>query len=77
MASCEELAPQQYVCTTLSLLSRHLVTLHAHARAGGYVIGAGVHIYMFVDEKNYLNHTLAIDSPFQIFTVGLLVEFID
>ena len=24
-----------------------------------------------------LNHTIAIDSPFQTFTVGLLVEFID
>ena len=28
---------------------------------------------MFVD----LNHTLAINSPFQTFAVGLLVEFID
>ena len=32
---------------------------------------------MFVDEKNNLNHTLEIDSPFQTFAVGLLVEFID
>ena len=57
-----------------------LVTPHAHARAGGYVIGAGVHIYvgryMFVDKKS-LNRTLAIDSPFQTFAVGLFVEFID
>ena len=33
----------------------NIVTPHAHARAGGYVIGAGVHIcvyiYMFVDQK--------------------------
>ena len=29
---------------------------------------------MFVEE---LNRTLAIDSPFQTFAVGLLVEFID
>ena len=41
----------------------------------------GVHIYicilyMFVDQKN-LNHTLATDSLFQTFAVGLLVEFID
>ena len=33
-------------------------------------------VYMFEDQKN-LNSTLAIDSPFQIFTVGLFVEFID
>ena len=47
---------------------------------GGKVIGVGVHIYiciyMFVDKKK-LNRTLAIDSPFQTFTVELLVEFID
>ena len=42
------------------------------------MIGVGVHIYvyMFVVRKN-LNRTLAIDSPFQTYTVGLLVEFID
>ena len=60
-----------------------VITLHVHARAGGYVIAAGVHIYvymfiyMFVDEKNNWNLTLAIESPFQAFAVGLLVEFID
>ena len=31
---------------------------------------------MFVDKK-LLNHTLAIESPFQTIAVGLLVEFID
>ena len=31
---------------------------------------------MFVDKKG-LNRTLAIGSPFQSFTVGLLIEFID
>ena len=54
--------------------------------SGGKVIGAGVqiyilyiciYIYMFVDRKKYLNRTLAIDSPFQTFAVGLLVKFID
>ena len=50
------------------------------------MIGAGVHIYvgryacryiyMFVDKKS-LNCTLAIDSPFQTFAVGLLIELID
>ena len=53
-------------------------TPHTHALAGGTVFGAGVHIYihihMFVEE---LNRTLAIDSPFQTFAVGLLDEFID
>ena len=28
-------------------------------------------------QKKYLNRTFAIDSPFQTFAVGLLVEFID
>ena len=43
------------------------------------MIKAGVHIYiyMFVDEKNNFNRALAIDSPFQAFAAGLLVEFID
>ena len=47
-------------------------------RKRGKVIGVGVHIYvyMFVDVK-YLNRTLEIDSPFQTFAVGLLVEFRD
>ena len=37
-----------------------LFTLHAHARAGGYVIGAGVHlyvcicdVYMYVTQKKF------------------------
>ena len=41
----------------------------------GKVIGVGVLIYVFVDQKN-LNCTLVIDPPFQTFAVGLLVEFI-
>ena len=60
------------------------ITPHAHARAGGYVIGAGVHIYIYVYiyilylwTKKNLNRTLAIDSPFQTFAVGLLVKFTD
>ena len=54
-----------------------------HSASGGKVIGVGVNIYiynyvhnMFVDQK-YWNHTLAIDSLFQIFVVELLIEFID
>ena len=56
-----------------------LFSLHAHERTGGYVIGAGVHyIYiLWLWSKKNLNRTLAIDSPFQTFAVGLLVEFID
>ena len=42
--------------------------------SGGKVIGAGVHI---VCGQKKLNHTLAIESPFQTFAVGLLVKFID
>ena len=54
------------------------ITPHAQ-REWGKVIGRGVHIYiyMFVNEKKNLNRTVEIDSPFQTFAVGLLVEFID
>ena len=40
------------------------------------VIGVGVHIYV-CGQKNSCNRTLAIESSFQIFTVGLLIKFID
>ena len=59
--------------------TNHLIfTPHAQ-RERGKVIGVGVHIYvyMFVDQKKNLNRTLVIDSPFQTYAVGLLVEFID
>ena len=42
------------------------------ARAGKEI---GVDVHMFVDQ-NKLNRTLAINSPFQTFAVGHLVEFI-
>ena len=45
-----------------------------HARAGGFVIGAGGHMCVLWTKKN-LNRTLAID--FQTFVVGFLIEFID
>ena len=35
-------------CLTQSSLSSKLFTPHAHARAGGYVIGAGVHICIYI-----------------------------
>ena len=35
-----------------------------------------IYSYMYVD-KNILDRTLAIDSRFQTFEVGLLVKFID
>ena len=55
-----------------------LITPHAHVRAGGYVIGAGVHVYVYyVCGQKKLNCTLGINSPFQTFAVGLLVKFID
>ena len=54
------------------------ITPHAQ-REWGKVIGRGVHIYiyMLVNGKKKLNRTVEIDSPFQTFAVGLLVEFID
>ena len=65
----------------MSFFSRSLVvvvTPHAQ-RERGKVIGLGVASpgnIMFVVKK-ILNRTLANDLPFQTFTVGLLVEFID
>ena len=53
-----------------------IFTLHVQ-RERGKVIWAGVHIYICLWTKKYLNRTLAINSPFQTFAVGLLVEFID
>ena len=50
-------------------------TPHAQ-REQGKVIGVDVHIYV-CGPKKFFNHTLAIDSPFQTYAVGLLVEFID
>ena len=51
-------------------------TPHAQ-RERGKVIGVGVCIYICLWTEKYLNPTLTIDSPFQAFTVGLLVEYID
>ena len=62
--------PQQY---------HPLDLIVTRARKVAKVIGVGfqkIYVYMFVDQKK-LNCTLAIDSPFQTFAVGLLVEFID
>ena len=39
------------------------------------MIWAGVHIYVYIcGQKKSLNRTLDIDSPFQTFAVGLLIE---
>ena len=48
----------------------HFSTLHIHARAGGNLIGAGVHLYVYDPKKN-LNDTLAVDSPFQTLAVDV------
>ena len=50
------------------------ITPHTQ-RKQGKVIGVGVHSYICLWMKKKLNR--AIDSPFQTFAVGLLVEFID
>ena len=62
----------------LHSVSHHdIFTPHAQ-RERGKVIDRGVHIYIYVcEQKKNLNRTLEIDSPFQTFAVGLLVEFID
>ena len=54
----------------------HLLFFTPHARQKqGKVINVGVHVYVCI--CLWMNRTLAIDSPFQTFAVGLLVEFID
>ena len=45
--------------------------------SGGKVIGVGIHIYVCLWTKTFFNRTLAIDSSFQTFEVGLVVEFIN
>ena len=64
------------LCQTITVLvTNAVITPHAqHER--GKVIGRGVHICLWT-KKKILNRTLEIDSPFQTFAVGLLVEFID
>ena len=58
-----------------TLQSNRVFTPHVHARAGSYVIGAGVH-YMYVyicmyicDIQECLNGTLAVNSPLQTLAV--------
>ena len=55
-----------------------IFTPHAQ-RERGKVIGVGDHIYVYYvcGPKKILNRTLVIDSPFQTYAVGLLVDFID
>ena len=62
-----------WLTTNVLILLYKLPMLPAHA-SEGKVIGVVIHIY--VDQKK-LNRTLVIDSPFQKFAVGFLVEFID
>ena len=63
---------------TRNVYTDSIVTPHAQSERGK-VIDRGVHIYIYIclGRKKYLNRTLEIDSPFQMLTVGLLVEFID
>ena len=53
------------------------VNIYVCQHEQGKVIGVGVNIYVCSWKEKILNHTLAIDSQFQIFAVGLLFEFID
>ena len=69
---CEESGHVKFLRRSLPLIIPHA------QRERGKVIGCGVHIYIYVcGRKKNLNRTLEIDSPFQRFAVGLLVEFID
>ena len=47
----------------LTLTEMSVITLHEHARAGGHVIGAGVHLYnIYVyDLQKSLNGTKVVD----------------
>ena len=64
--------------TTFELGCGHTVFLTPHMqRERGKVIGVGVHMFICLWTKKNLNRTLAIDSPFQTYVLGLLVEFID
>ena len=65
-----------------SLFCLFFIIFTPHAQCEwGKVISVGVHIYIYIlyvsGQKKNLNRTLEIDSPFQTFAVGLLVEFID
>ena len=66
------------VAIALTLAGAVFVVLPARASEQGKVIVVGDHVYIFVcRQKKNLNRTLVIDSPFQIFAVGLLIEFTD
>ena len=62
--------------TSCFYLPIKMITPHVQ-REWGKVIVVGVHINKRLWTKMFLNRTLVIDSPFQTFEVGLLVEFID
>ena len=51
-----------------------MITPHTQCERDKVII-CGVHICLWT--KKNLNRTLEIDSPFQTFAVGLLLEFID
>ena len=59
----------------MKLLPALLVLLIPNTTADHAIIA--IYICVFVDQKFFLNSTLAIGSPFQTFAVGLLVKFID
>ena len=59
--------------TILSLLVKYLVIFHADPCNKSYIYI--IYIIICLWTKKSLNRTLAIDSPFQTFTVGLLVKF--
>ena len=77
---------KQYVGILIISVSAHflsiqsiLITPHAQRERGKVSVVVSIYyIIIYVcGRKKYLNRTLEIDSPFQTFAVGLLVEFID
>ena len=61
------------------LISHAMRNRKMYSERRRYVIIIIIIIYIMynVDQKYFLNCTLAIDSPFQTFAVGLLIIFID
>ena len=73
-----EISLPVFVCFSVLRNFDDILRIHYYPARAGKVIGCGVYIYIYVCErKKYLNRILEIDSPFQTFAVGLLVEFID
>ena len=78
ISCCEPFQFSEYYIISEQFREGHSVLITPHAqRNWGKEIGVSVHMFICLWSKKNLNRTLAIDSPFQTYAVGLLVEFID